>query len=840
MEGEALVSDSFEYLKYLCLKGWTKKLSVKCADKATAVMYAERLKHELSMIKTANLEDYFLIVWDILRFCDENKILRGPGRGSSGGSLVAYLLDITKIDSVQYGCLFSRFFNIGRLQTGSLADIDMDIDNRYTDKVIEYIREKYGHANVAGISTVVKMYGKTAIKDVSRALALGFDGVGMAADRQETFALAGKITDLFPKAANAAVVPIDDALKSSYDLRVYEAKYQDVFDYARRLEGTVRSNSVHPAGLIISSVPLIEHLPMKKATSKDQDGNTIILDVADVDMKVLEDRKFLKFDLLKLSTLSVIDDTVSLIAQNRGKTISIYDIDLDDQAVYEYMWGAKNLLGVFQFESQGMRQLVRQTKPHNIEELAHCNALYRPGPMDSGVLDQYVKRRMGLEPVTYESPELEPILKTTQGLPIFQEQITQIAQVIAGFSEQTADILRAAIGKKNDAKMASLKQQFIDGAVSLGKNRGMAEEMFESIAKYGRYAFNKPHSVAYSILAYYTLWLKFYYRAEFTVACINNEKNWDKVAMYVFDAKNHGVETLPMDVSQSKTPFTIVSDSQIRAGYCAVKGVGEIAPQVIVDNAPYKDFREFLDKTHYVGSKINSGVVAAINACGGFESLGLNREQVDVYYREVTALLKKNFSSKKDKLIGYLIKNGCPEGSAEAEATKIIETGVVHDSLGMNKRQSNFILKILSAEYKTRAEALADVPYPDVEDWDMQKKCREEKAFIGYFISGHPTHQYIPQANDHAAYIGSMLDGDEVDMVVFVEQLDKAKQIAGGKKIFKYTVSDESGSADISLFVKQGQTSPITVGTVVRITGSVNTFNGKNSVRVRTSKALSV
>jgi len=278
------MSNSYDYLTFLCIKGWKQKIETLNLGPAELETYAVRLRSELQMIKTANLEDYFLIVWDILRFCDDNDILRGPGRGSVGGSLVAYLTGITRIDSVKYGCLFSRFFNIGRLQTGSLADIDMDIDSRHTDRVIQYIRDKYGNDNVAGISTVVKMFGKSAIKDVARSLALGFDGVGTAENRQETFALAGKITDQFPKVMNIAAMPIDDALKASYDLRVYEAKYKEVFDSARRLEGMVRSNSMHPAGLIISSVPLIDYLPMKKAYGKDSSDNDIVLDIADVDM----------------------------------------------------------------------------------------------------------------------------------------------------------------------------------------------------------------------------------------------------------------------------------------------------------------------------------------------------------------------------------------------------------------------------------------------------------------------------------------------------------------------------------------------------------------------------
>ena len=839
--GKSIMSTSYEYLTFLCTKGWQQKITPRNLSHDGQVIYADRLKSELRLIKTANLEDYFLIVWDIMRFCDENRILRGLGRGSVGGSLVAYLTNITKIDSVKYGCLFSRFFNIGRLQTGSLADIDMDIDNRHTDRVIQYIRDKYGRDNVAGISTVVKMFGKSAIRDVARALALGENGIGTAGDRKETFALSGRITDQFPKVQNVAAISIDEALKSSFDLRVYEAKYKELFDHARGIEGLVRSNSMHPAGLIISSVPLIQHLPMKKAYGKDADDNDIVLDVADVDMKVLESRMFLKFDLLKLSTLSVIDDTFKLIEVHRGIKLSTDDIDIEDMKVYEYMWSATNLLGVFQFESPGMRQLIKQVKPRNIEDLAHCNALYRPGPMDSGVLSQYVKRRQGLEHVSYDNPSLEPVLRATQGLPIFQEQITQIAQVIAGFSEQDADILRAAIGKKSDQKMASLKVRFIEGAKKNRHSEAMAEEMFDNISKYGRYAFNKPHSIAYSILAYYTLWLKFYYRAEFTAACINNEKGWDKIALFIFDAKHNGVEILPLDVSESKNEFTIVGENKIRSGYCAVKGVGDIAPQVIVQNAPYASIHEFIDKTHYVGSKINSAAVFAINSCGGFDGLGVNREQVVRFYADAESLLKKEFPSKEARVTAYLLKQDIDQDEATKMAKDIIADGSMADiNYPFMKRQVNFIMKLISADYPTKVSALQKIPMQDVPDWDIQKKCSEERLYLGYFVSGHPTHAYITKTQDHVAYVHSMVDGDELDMIVFVDSLDKAKPIQGGKKLYKYTVSDESGSIEATLFTNHDRVSNITVGTVVHLFGSVNCFNGKNSVRIKSAKCLTV
>ena len=838
------MSTSYDYLKFQCIKGWDSKIIPLNLSDDDLRVYAERLRHELKMIKTANLEDYFLIVYDILRFCDEEGILKGPGRGSSGGSLVAYLIGITQIDSIKYGCLFSRFFNLGRMQTGSLADIDMDIDNRYTDRVIQYVRDKYGASNVAGISTVVKLLGKSAIRDVARSLKLGFDGVGTAEKRDETFALSGKITDQFPKMSNVAATPIDEALKASYDLRVYEVKYKEVFDAARGLEGLVRSNSMHPAGLIISSVPLVEHLPMKKAYGKDADDNDIVLDVADVDMKVLEDRKFLKFDLLKLSTLSVIDDAFKLIEQHRGLKLSVKDINLEDRKVYEYMWSAHNLLGVFQFESPGMRQLIKQVKPKDIEDLAQCNALYRPGPMDSGVLNQYVKRKQGLEHVCYDTKCLEPILKNTQGLPIFQEQITQIAQAVAGFSEQTADILRAAIGKKSDSKMASLKQQFLDGAKRNGYSDSMAEEMFTNIEKYGRYAFNKPHSIAYSILAYYTLWLKYYYRAEFTTACINNEKSWEKVALFIFDARHNGVDVLPLDMSSSQGPFSIVGENKILTGYCAIKGVGDIAPQVIVKNAPYSDFRDFLSRTHYTGSKINSAVVSAINACGGFETFGINREQAELYYKEVSPLLKKDYPSKVEKITAYLVKQGIDEVTADRVAWDLIANtpidlaGSTH-KVSLNKRQGNFIAKLLKASYPTKHMTLQDIPFQEVDDWDIQRKCKEEKVYLGYFISGHPTHQYVSRV-DHVAYFHSMLDGDPLDMIVFIDQLDKAKPVNGGKKMFRYTVSDESGSIELTAFVIMGKESPVIVGSVMHIIGVVNTFNGKNSIMLKIAKPLTI
>ncbi len=832
-------NESHEYLTYLCVKGWDKKLVPLNLSENKNIEYAQRLKHELQMINMANLDDYFLIVYDIMRYCDEQGIQRGPGRGSSGGCLVAYLTNITHVDSIKYECLFSRFFNIGRLQTGNLADIDVDIDPRYINDVIGYIKNKYGADKVAAISTVVKLFGKSAIKDVSRALAIGENGTGKAENKKEIFSLSNRITSFFPDDPKATVA---SSVSTSSELKKYQEQFPELFDKAIKLEGLVRSNSIHACGMTISSVPLIEHLPMKLCKIKgDEDseeednsyGQQVQLrEVVDVDMKVLESRKFLKFDFLKLKTLSVVRDTLDMIKQNHDVDIKLQDINLEDEKVYEYMWKAPNLLGIFQFESSGMRDLVRAVKPRSIEELAHCNALYRPGPIDSGILAQYIKRRQGREMIAYDHVALKPILENTYGLPVFQEQNMKIAQTIAGFSEQEADILRAAMGKKDKDKMASLQSKFLDGAASKGYNRDLAEYLFDAIEKSSRYAFNKPHSVAYSIMAYYTLWLKFYYPTEFITASINNEKDWEKISLFVFDAQEHNIKVLPVDVSKSQIEYTVAGDKQILTGFKSIKGVGAIAPQIIVARAPYVDFVDFLIRTHEKGSKVSSAVVDAANAVGGFESLGLNRATVEAHYDKVASLLRVEYLTKENKITEMVTKY--TKGNETIDIVKVVQELISNSptvSYEFDKRQMRYITKALSAVYPEKKDTVSGVPIEDLPDWPMLKKCKLEKAYLGYFVSGHPTKDVAIKPKNHLGYVSSMNNGDKVEIVVFIERLVVDKIVSGGKRMCKFEISDASGSTDLAVFMKSHEMCPIIVGSVCHLLCAVNVFNGRTSLQ---------
>jgi DNA polymerase-3 subunit alpha len=777
------------------------------------------------------------------------------GRGSSGGCLIAYLINITHIDSVKYGCLFSRFFNIGRLQTGNLADIDVDIDPRYINDVIGYIKRKYGSDKVAAISTVVKLFGKSAIKDVARALAIGEGGTGKAENKKEIFSLSNRITSFFPDDPKATVA---SSVNESKELQKYKDRFPELFEKATKLEGLVRSNSIHACGMTIASVPLIEYLPMKLCKVRGEDDSTLkeedstlkeddsiaadevdqgqqaqLREVVDVDMKVLESRKFLKFDFLKLKTLSVIRDTLDMIKRNHNKTIILQDLSLDDEEVYKYMWNAPNLLGIFQFESAGMRDLIRAVKPRNIEELAHCNALYRPGPMDSGILDQYIKRRQGREMVTYDHIDLKPILESTYGLPIFQEQNMKIAQVIAGFSEQEADILRAAMGKKDKDKMASLKSKFLDGAVANGYGRELAEYLFDAIEKSSRYAFNKPHSVAYSITAYYTLWLKFHYPTEFITASINNEKDWDKISLFVFDAQEHNIKVLPVDVSRSQVEYTVAGDHQILTGFKSIKGVGSVAPLTIVNGAPYSSFIDFLVRTHNRGSKVTSAVVTAINSVGGFESLGFNRATTEAYYDKVSSLLRLEYPSKEDKLTELVTKY--VEDKENVDISKIVTELMSSGRTSVyefDKRQLKYITKVLSTSYPDKMATISAIPIQVLPDWPMLKKCKLEKAYLGYFVSGHPTKDFgAVRPKHYLGYINGMGNNTKVEVLVFVERLVVDKIVSGGKRMCKFEVSDVSGSMELTVFLKSYEVCPIIVGAISHILCAVNIFNGRTSLQ---------
>ncbi|MGH9815189.1 MAG: DNA polymerase III subunit alpha, partial [Candidatus Acidiferrales bacterium] len=512
--------------------------------------YERRLADEVAMIQQMRFSGYFLIVWDFIRYARAQGVPVGPGRGSAAGSLVSYALQITDVDPLQYDLLFERFLNPERV---SLPDIDIDFCMLRRGEVINYVTEKYGRENVAQIITFGTMAAKAAIKDVGRALDMPYAEVD-------------RLAKLVPQQLN---ITLEEALKQSPQLRTAGEKDErtgELIEIAQRLEGCARHASTHAAGVVISPQPLTEIVPLYKSNRDEV--------TTQYDMNALERIGLLKMDFLGLTTLTVLNDTVRLIQQNRGITVDLDGLALDDRRTYE-LFGRGDTTGIFQFESHGMRDILRKYQPTRIEDLTALNALYRPGPIQGGMIDDFIQRKHGKKRVTYELPEMKDALEETFGVMVYQEQVMQIANRLAGFSLGEADILRRAMGKKKREEMAAQREKFLNGCAVRKVPPAKAERIFDLMAEFAGYGFNKSHSCAYALLAYQTAYLKVHYPVEFMAAMMTAETgNTEKVVKYINEGRGMGITVQPPDVNQSDVDFTPVGEA-IRFGLRAIKNVGE-------------------------------------------------------------------------------------------------------------------------------------------------------------------------------------------------------------------------------------------------------------------------
>src|SRR6202522_3198280 len=551
------------YFAEICRAGFRKRL-----DTAIRVLgerglrrrplsdYEERLEREIDCIKQMKFAGYFLIVWDFIKYAREVHIPVGPGRGSAAGSLVSYVMEITDIDPLQNELLFERFLNPERV---SMPDIDIDFCMNRRGEVIDYVTRKYGREQVAQIITFNTMAARAAIKDVGRALDMPYGDVD-------------RIAKLIPMTIG---ITIAQALKDSPPLaQAYEdPKIRELIDTALRLEGLVRGAGVHAAGVVIAPKPLTELVPVTR--TKDD------AIVTSYDMKSVEKMGLLKMDFLGLTTLTVIDDCLKLIKSNRNEIVDLSLIDLEDTATFEKVFHRALTSGVFQFESGGMRDVLRRYKPNTIEHLTALNALYRPGPMS--MIDDFIERKWGRNPVEYTLPELEPLLKETLGVMVYQEQVMQISNVIGGYSLGGADLLRRAMGKKDAAEMEKQREIFLKGAAERKFPKAQAGEIFDQMAKFAGYGFNKSHSAAYSLLAYHTAWLKTHYPVEFMAALLTSETSKpENVVKYIGECKELGIAVVPPDVQVSAASFTPKGEA-ILFGMGAIKNVGHNAIESIVN-----------------------------------------------------------------------------------------------------------------------------------------------------------------------------------------------------------------------------------------------------------------
>ncbi|HZQ02412.1 MAG TPA: DNA polymerase III subunit alpha [Gaiellaceae bacterium] len=583
--------DAFDYLVELCEKGLQKRYGAPTPE------LTQRLRYELQTIREMGFTDYFLIVWDFIAFARRNGVSVGPGRGSAAGSLVAYCLEITDIDPIRYDLLFERFLNPGRK---SMPDMDIDFAVEGRERVINYVTEKYGRDRVAQIITFSTMAARAAVRDAGRVLEIPYGVVD-------------RIAKLIPEGPGQT---LEECLKPNAELRRAvdaDPVAKEIVELARPLEGLTRADSIHAAGVVIGAAPLMDVVPLQQKGA-DQEV------VTQFGMKDVEALGLLKMDFLGLRNLDVIDKAVELV----GNGFDVAQIPMDDKKTYEMLARGEST-GVFQFESSGMREALRQVKPTEFEDLVALGALYRPGPMQ--YIPTYANRKNGKEPVTFVDPRLKPILGSTFGIAVYQEQSMEIAQQIAGFTLPEADDLRRAIGKKDHKLMASLKDKFIEGCIANDTTEAVARQLWDDMEKAQDYSFNKSHAACYALISYRTAYLRAHYPCEYMAALISSVMNTkDRVPFYVNACHELGLEVLPPDVNESDVDFAVV-DGKIRFGLNAVKGVGEIACRTIIrareEGGPFESIWDFTERVD--PSVVNKRALESLVKCGAFDYSGAPR-----------------------------------------------------------------------------------------------------------------------------------------------------------------------------------------------------------------------
>jgi DNA polymerase-3 subunit alpha len=702
-------------------------------------VYEERLTREIRTIQQMKFPGYFLIVWDFIRHAKQSGIPVGPGRGSAAGSLVAYAMDITDIDPLQYNLLFERFLNPERI---SMPDIDIDFCTRGRGEVIKYVTEKYGREQVAQIITFGTLGARAAIKDVGRVLDMGFAEVD-------------KLTKLVPSQ------PLNIKLKQAMEmeptfgeLASKDAKIQELLDIAKRLEGMARNASIHAAGVVISPRPLKELVPLYR-TNKDEI-------VTQYDMVGLEKLGLLKMDFLGLTTLTIIADTLKLIEKHRGETLRIEEIPLTDKAAFQIFCDGQTS-GIFQFESDGMRDILIRYAPDRLEDLIALNALYRPGPMD--MIDDFIDRKHGRKEVVYELPEMKELLEETYGVMVYQEQVMQMANVLAGYSLGDADLLRRAMGKKKVEEMAAQRARFLVGATKKGFPAKKIEKIFDQMEKFAGYGFNKSHSAAYAYLAYVTAFLKANYKVEFMSALLTSETgNTTKVVRYINECRDRKIEILPPALSFSDLNFT-PSGEAIRFGLGAIKNVGAGAVDAIVkarqEHGAFHSIYHFCEKVDM--SAVNRRVIESLIKSGAMDELPGTRSQK---MAALDAAIESSLRAAKDR----------------------------------NSGQSGLFGDLFATPGDSTAN---EAELPKVPDWDAQQKLQGEKEMIGFYVTGHPLDRYRDKISDLSSYNTAKLDGLERGAEIKICGLltgIQRKRNQKGELWSAFQLEDLYGNADAMVF----------------------------------------
>ncbi len=746
------------YFEQVCREGFRKRLdtSIKHLQDTGKLRsplsdYHARLEREIECIKAMKFPGYFMIVWDFIRYAREQGIPVGPGRGSAAGSLVAYVMNITDIDPLQNALLFERFLNPERV---SMPDIDIDFDMNRRGEVIDYVTRKYGREQVAQIITFNTMAAKAAIKDVGRALDLPYGDVD-------------KIAKMIPPTIG---ITLEQALKDSPPLQAaYDTDLQmrEVIDTALKLEGLVRGAGVHAAGVVIAPRPLTDLVPVVRSKNDEI--------VTAYDMKAIEKLGLLKMDFLGLTTLTVIDDCLKLL-RAEGIELNLDLIPLDDQETYEKVYHRALTSGVFQFESGGMRDVLRRYKPTSIEDLTALNALYRPGPIQGGMIDDFIERKWGRRKVEYDLPPMETILKETLGVIVYQEQVMQIANAVAGYSLGEADLLRRAMGKKNLEEMTKQRERFVTGAAEKGFKKDVVARVFDLMEQFAGYGFNKSHSAAYALLAYHTAYLKTHHPVEFMAALLTSEiSKPENVVKYIKECRELGIAVQPPDVTLSGADFTPNAEA-IRFGLTAIKNVGRNAIDSILEARGKKPFTSFWEFCEQVDLRLmNKRVLESLIKAGALDSFGRRSQLIAAVDKAIERAQKsqRDLASGQHGLFG--IFDDHPATTAQTDAL------------------------------------------PNVPDWDENERLQAEKEVLGFFVSGHPLDKYadklrnIPGIVDTATALEMKPSpaptrrgekGDEVQIAGVIVGLKVAKSKRSGELYAQASLEDTVGKIDLICFPK--------------------------------------
>jgi DNA polymerase-3 subunit alpha len=765
--------DADTYVTEVARAGLKKRIeeAFRRGAKIDGDLYAARLELELGVIKRMEFSGYFLIVWDFIRHAKEHKIPVGPGRGSGAGSLVAYSMRITDIDPIEHKLLFERFLNPERV---SMPDFDIDFCMNRRDEVIGYVTDKYGKDNVGQIVTMHQIKARSGIRDIARAMAI-------------PFAEADKVAKFVPEPIQGKSLPIAEAIEKEPRLKqLYDEnpQYRELLDIAKRLEGLNRHAGTHAAGVVIGDRPLWEYVPCFRPA-----GEEGIVTQYDKDM--VEKAGLVKFDFLGLKTLTVIQTCLDLVAREKEATgepaLDLSLITLDDVHVYK-MISRADVTGVFQLESSGFRELLKKLKPDCFEDIVAAGALYRPGPLEGGMVDDFIDRKHGRKKVEYDHPLLEPILRDTYGVIVYQEQVMQISSALAGYSLGKADLLRRAMGKKKAEVMAKEKAGFLDGAKEKKVDPRVAEKVFDLMEKFAGYGFNRSHSAAYGMLTYQTGYLKYYWPVEFFAGLLTCDKdNTDSVVKFIAEARAQGIEVQRPDINESDTDFTVVmrtdekikdakAKKTIRFGLGAVKGVGEGAVEVIKgardEGGPFLSLFDFCKRID--GRKVNRKVLEALVKSGAFDGVavknGISRARL---FGAIGLASDRAAAHQREK---------------ESGQTSLLDLFGGGASKSNGKGGNNGF----GAEVDT---------YPEADEWFPKETLAFEKESLGFYISGHPLDRYLGEIKKFTtATTANCIEKGvraEVTLAGIVNNYQERPMKSGTGKYAFFTLEDHYGQIEL-------------------------------------------